>query len=282
MKKFRLLSIMAHQDDWEFTAAGLWAKLRKRGVEFEGLVVTTTDGRSGHQTEKPESLVARRCAEARAAAAVLGCRYECLRDEKGATFWNGQLIADNRARGAVWKLIREFQPDVVFCPPRTDEPRAGCHNDHVRTGEIVWSVAYQIQVPHAYPQYIYNDEPRRAPLIVAAYDDYLLGGGYDLAVDIDEVFDQKIATLDCHRSQVYEWLPWVGNYPAPKNRDEVAVGMRQRHLASNKRVGLKSKRPYEFFYLTRWGRAATREDLKNFFPGARHRRDLALLGHDRP
>ncbi len=269
MKKFRLLSIMAHQDDWEITTAGLWATLRKRGLDYEGLVVSTTDGRSGHQTEKPESLVARRDKEARAAAAAVGCRYELLRDDKGESFWNGQLIADNRARGAVWKLVRDYQPDVIFCPPRTDDPRAGCHNDHVNTATIVWSIAYQIQVPHAYPQYAYNNEARECPLIVAAYDGYLLGSGYDVAVDISDGYDKKIATLDCHRSQFYEWLPWVGRYPAPKDRAALAKEYLRRHLDLNKRLGVRSSRPHEFFYLTRWGRSATREDLKTFFPGAR-------------
>ena len=260
---------MAHQDDWEFTTAGLWAKLRKVGLDFEGLVVTSTDGRSGHQTDKPEALVARRCKEASAAAAVVGCRYEVLRDAEGATFWNGQLVADNRARGAVWKLIRDLQPDVIFCPPRTEDPRAGCHNDHINTANIVWSIAYQIQVPHAFPQFAYNDEARKCPLIIAAYDGYLQGRGYDIAVDIGDVFEKKVSTVDCHRSQVYEWLPWIGGYTASQNRGDVAKSLRQRHLDQNKRLAVKSKHPHEFFYLTSWGRSATRQDVKTFFPNAR-------------
>ena len=31
----------------------------------------------------------------------------------------------------------------------------------------------------------------------------------DVAIGIDDVFDLKIAALDAHVSQVYEWLPWV-------------------------------------------------------------------------
>lgn len=260
---------MAHQDDWEFTTAGLWAKLRKGGLEFDGLVLTTTDGRSGHSSEKPDALVQRRCEEARRAAAVVGCRYECLRDAEGKTFWNGQLIVDNRARGAVWKIIRDFQPDVIFCPPRPEDPRAGCHNDHINTANIVWSIAYQIQVPHAFPQFAYSDEPRREPIIVAVYDGYQLGRGYDIAVDITEGFDKKVAALDCHRSQMYEWLPWVGGYPAPNNRAALARDLLARHRQLNRRLGLRSPHPHEFFYLTRWGRAVRRQDLRTFFPDAR-------------
>jgi LmbE family N-acetylglucosaminyl deacetylase len=31
----------------------------------------------------------------------------------------------------------------------------------------------------------------------------------DIAIDIDDVIDQKIDALDSHVSQFYEWLPWV-------------------------------------------------------------------------
>ena len=33
---------------------------------------------------------------------------------------------------------------------------------------------------------------------------------HDVVVGIDEVFEQKVRGLDAHRSQMYEWLPWVG------------------------------------------------------------------------
>jgi len=262
---------MAHQDDWELTTSGLWAKLRRRGVDFEGLVVTTTDGRSGHHRMRPAETARRRQAEARRAAALLGCRAAFLRDNRGRAFWNGQLMCDTRTRGAVWKLIRDFRPDVVFCPPRSDRWRAGCHNDHVVTADLVWSVAYQVQVPHAFPQYAYGTElePCEPPLIVAAYDSYLLGAGWDLAVDVTDVFEKKVDAIDCHRSQVYEWLPWVGKYQAPRNRRELAARMRERHLDRNRAVGMKSRRLFEYFYLTSWGRAATRADVAAFFPGCR-------------
>ena len=30
----------------------------------------------------------------------------------------------------------------------------------------------------------------------------------DVAISIDDVIDKKLAMLDAHMSQVYEWLPW--------------------------------------------------------------------------
>ena len=86
----RLLSLMAHQDDWEYTTAGLWARLRARGLDFEGLVVTTTDGRSGHQTMLPPATARRRQEEARRAAAALGCDEGWAGDAAGTSVDTGE------------------------------------------------------------------------------------------------------------------------------------------------------------------------------------------------
>lgn len=267
----RLLSIMAHQDDWELTTAGLWAKLRKRGVKFTGLVVSTTDGRSGHHRMSPAQTARTRLAEGRKAAATLGCNFRLLADARGRTFWNGQIEPDIRTRGAIWRLIRDYRPDVIFCPPRPADWRAGCHSDHVVTAELVWSVAYQLSVPHAFPQNGMGRErtPLKSPLIVAAYDNYLKGAGWDVAVDVGDVFERKLDALACHRSQVFSWLPWVGGYPAPRDRMELGAILSRRMQAQARMAGLRTGRLHELFFLTGWGRRATRADLATWFPGAK-------------
>lgn len=44
----------------------------------------------------------------------------------------------------------------------------------------------------------------------------------DIAIDITAVFDKKVAGLDAHESQMYEWLPWIGQYAdkVPKDKNE--------------------------------------------------------------
>jgi hypothetical protein len=44
----------------------------------------------------------------------------------------------------------------------------------------------------------------------------------DVAVDIDSVVDLKLAALDSHVSQVYEWLPWVDGKLGDVPSDPVA------------------------------------------------------------
>ena len=41
----------------------------------------------------------------------------------------------------------------------------------------------------------------------------------DIAVDITTVIDKKLAGLDAHQSQFYEWLPWIGNYEEEVPKD---------------------------------------------------------------
>jgi hypothetical protein len=51
---------------------------------------------------------------------------------------------------------------------------------------------------------------------------YLSEGGKvepDLVIGIDEVVDEKVEMYHCHKSQMYDWLPWVGHY-----EDEVPEG----------------------------------------------------------
>ena len=49
MKQLRVLSVMAHQDDFEFEAAGLFLRLRQHyGSNVALKIVTTSCGGSGH------------------------------------------------------------------------------------------------------------------------------------------------------------------------------------------------------------------------------------------
>src|SRR5690606_7540571 len=113
---------------------------------------------------------------------------------------------------ALWKAIRDFEPDYLLCPPLGSDPLAGIHNDHETVAEAVRRVAYMINVPHAFtPEYPADETksvPCKVPVILNVHDSYMHGANAcDLAVDVEEVFGVVAQLAWCHQSQIREWLP---------------------------------------------------------------------------
>lgn len=161
---------------------------------------------------------------------------------------------------ALWKEIREFQPDYIFCPPCPGDPLAGIHVDHVAVAEAVRKVAYMINVPHAFtPEYPADEsrsEPCKTPVIINMHDAYMSGMNLaDIAVDVEDAFDTLVQMTWQHQSQIMEWLPWVGRHSMqpPRNIDEWAAGLRARFARRNREMGVDSERVHEFYTVTAWG-----------------------------
>ena len=66
----RLLAVMAHPDDVEFTIAGTLFHLKALGFELG--IITMTAGDCGSQTERNEEIARIRYAESKLAANVVG------------------------------------------------------------------------------------------------------------------------------------------------------------------------------------------------------------------
>jgi LmbE family N-acetylglucosaminyl deacetylase len=264
--KLRIMSIMAHQDDFEFNAGGSFALLRKTlGDDVELKVVATTRGASGHHEMSLEDTYRRREGEATASAAKIGATYECLRLLDGSHL-PAQVFIDRNLLGGLWNTIRDFEPDVIFCPPVISDPLAGVHIDHINTAHAVRLVAYQIIVPNAYPT---TNGPRKdrvaCPLIINVDDSYASESGYDIRQDITETYQIKTEMGLAHESQILEWLPWTINDPAP-TREEWVDKFNTRHLNINTRYGNPDGILSEYFRITRWGRAPKDGELNTLFP----------------
>ena len=175
---------------------------------------------------------------------------------------------------ALWRAIREFEPDYLFCPPLAVDPLVGIHNDHQTVAEAVRRVAYMINVPHAFtPEYPGEEGEARAcrtPVILNVHDSYMSGANAcDLVVDVEEAFETIARLSWCHQSQVREWLPWVGREPAggPESLAEWSGILRERFARKNRELGLETERAMEVFRVTAWGAVARMEDLVRDFPG---------------
>jgi LmbE family N-acetylglucosaminyl deacetylase len=198
--RLRLLVIGAHPDDAEYKAGGLAALYR--GLGHDVYFVSMTNGASGHHLVSGPELVARRRAEAAAAADVLGLRYDVLDHA------DGRLEAILPQREEVIRLIRSYKPDLILTHRLNDY-----HPDHRATGTLVQDAAYLLTVPSICP-----DVPHLAasPVIGYLWDDFIRPYPLtpDVVFDIAPVWSAKVAMLHAHTSQFYEWLPYNAGHPA--------------------------------------------------------------------
>jgi LmbE family N-acetylglucosaminyl deacetylase len=271
----KVLYIHAHFDDFEFTAAGtfeLWR--RQRGQDFTGRVLVCTDGAAGHHFRTREETARMRLAEQAASARLGGFEFELLRLPNGQAPREAALQVSTDFLAALWKSIRDFEPDYLLCPPLPTDPLAGVHIDHLVIAEAVRRVAYMINVPHAFtPEYPADEtkpQPCKVPVIVNVYDGYMFGSNaYDLAIDVDETFPLIEQMTWCHESQVREWLPWVGRHDMapPASLDEWRVTLRRRFDRKNRELGISSRHAFEVFTVTAWGEVPTADQVLRDFPG---------------
>ena len=282
----RILCIHAHFDDFEFVASGtfeLWR--RKLGTGLRARVIVCTDGRAGHQFRPREETGRVRMEEQRASARTGGYEFEPLRLPDGLMPREACLQVNPPLLASLWKAIREFEPDYLFCPPLPESPLAGIHVDHCAVAEAVRQVAYMINVPHAFtPEYPADEaqsRPCKIPVILNVYDGYMGGASaYDLAVDVEEAFPKICELTWCHQSQIAEWLPWVGRHgiEPPKNLEDWSQTLRRRFERQNQKLGIQSNRALEFFNVSAWGAApASGQILRDFPPIFPEASDLSRM-----
>lgn len=270
----KVLFIHAHFDDYEFTAAGtfeLWR--RKLGVAFQAKVLVCTDGKAGHHFRTREETGRIRLEEQAASAAIGGYEFALLRLANGQAPREACLQVTPELLGALWKAIRDYEPDYIFCPPLGSDPLAGIHNDHETIAEAVRRVAYMINVPHAFtPEYPADETksvPCKVPVILNVYDGYMFGANaYDFAIDVEAAFPAIGEMTWCHQSQIVEWLPWVGrhNMAPPASLAEWMMTLRARFDRKNRELGIKGASAMEVFRVTAWGTVPTMAQLAADFP----------------
>jgi len=188
-----LLVIGAHPDDCSIKAGGIAAKYVDAGHDVTFLSVT--DGSAGHQSMGRKKLAARRKRETEAVAETLGIDYDVF-DIK-----DGLLEPTLANRKKLIRYIREVDPDLVLGPRNNDY-----HPDHRYTAQLVRDAAYSLIVPNIVP-----DAPALETNPVFGYvaDHFQKPAPFepDVVLDVTDVVDTKIDALDCHESQMYEWLP---------------------------------------------------------------------------
>ncbi|MFC2086672.1 PIG-L deacetylase family protein [Bacteroidota bacterium] len=189
-KQLRLMLIGAHPDDAE-GFGGLAALYAKHGHKVQ--FVSMTNGDKGHQTMGGAQLARTRYEECQCVGRVIGAEYIVMNTP------DGELEPSLENRLDLIRIIRRFNPDLII----THAPD-GYHPDHRYTTVLVHDATYMVMVPN-----LATDAP------AMKYNPVLLYGGGsdpDVVIGIDEVAEQKVDMYHCHKSQMYEWLPWIGGY----------------------------------------------------------------------
>ncbi len=255
----------AHPDDCDLDAGGtaiLFAKLGHH-VKF----VSLTNGDAGHQDKGGGELARIRIAEAKEAGKRFGVEYTVLDNH------DGELMPTLANRLKVIREIRKWNADIVIAPRPNDY-----HPDHRYTGILVQDAAYMVIVPNVAPEvpplkknpvFLYSEDGFQKPNPLTA----------DIAVDIDDVYDQKIYALSAHVSQFFEWLPWTMGI-----LDQVPSGEKERlDFLANWRINEPSPatmeslkkwygdkatitRHAEIFEICEYGKQPTDEEILQLFP----------------
>ncbi len=263
--KLRVIAFGAHPDDCDEKAGGLAAKYAAAGhlVKF----VSVTNGDSGHFAEGGGTLAKRRRAEAQEAGRRIGIVYDVLDNH------DGELLPTLEARRQVIREIREWQADIVLAPRPNDY-----HPDHRYTGVLVQDASYMVTVPN-----VVTDVPalKRNPVFLYFSDTFTRPQPFrpDIVVCIDDVFDKKIAMLDAHVSQMYEWLPWHDGILDQVPKDPAA---RKKWLSGQRPSGVqpewkqalekwygaqaRSAQHAEAFEITEYGRQPNEAEIRKLFP----------------
>ncbi len=268
--KLRILCFGAHPDDAEFKAGGVAAKWAAQGhhVKF----VSVTNGDIGHWQIAGGPLAARRAAEVKQAAKLLGIETEVL------DIHDGELLPTLENRRTLTRLIREWKADLVLSHRPNDY-----HPDHRYTGVLVQDAAFMVTVPFFCPDipplvenpvFMYYSDRFEKPNPFTA----------DVIVSIDDVFDKKIDAVDALVSQVYEGgasgsEKFVAAIPRdPVGRRTWSVnehGRRYAAVADRYREALvrwygpergKAVKYAEAFEVCEYGRQPGEAELKKLFP----------------
>lgn len=193
------LTIFAHPDDTEFSAAGTIAKWAAAGCEVT-MVVCTSGNVGTHDSKKytRASLARTRKKEQRASAKVLGAKRVVFLGHNDC-----ELQPTLKLRKQLVREIRKHKPEVVICGSADGWLFSNVyinHPDHRAAG----AAALEAVFPCAEMELLWP-KLGKAHKVHAVY---IRGSdGLDTWVDITQSVQSKIDALKCHVSQFDDWDP---------------------------------------------------------------------------
>lgn len=265
-KKINVVVIGAHPDDADISTGGTAIKFANMGHNV--LFVSLTNGDAGHYKMGGGHLAKIRRAEAEEAGKRLGVTYKVLDNH------DGELMPTLDVRLQVIRIIREWNADIVIGPRPNDY-----HPDHRNTAIVLQDAAFMVVVPN-----IASDTPalKKNPVFLYTQDRFQKPYPFipDIAIDISDVFEQKIYGMSAHKSQFFEWLPWLSGKldNLPKDEAEKQKWLQdtgKRFITDDMRQSLinwygmnraMKVTDAESFEICEYGKQPTQEEIKELFP----------------
>jgi LmbE family N-acetylglucosaminyl deacetylase len=270
--KLRIIVFGAHPDDAEYKAGGCGAMWAKQGHHV--MLCSVTNGDIGHWQMAGGPLADRRTAEVAACSKILGTTSKVL------DIHDGELEPNLENRKKIIRLIREWKADIVIAHRPWDY-----HPDHRYVGVLVQDAAYMVTVPFICP-----DTPilTKNPVFMYSSDGFKKPYPFDadVAVSIDDVFDQKLEAIHELASQHYEGgangseahvrsVPPASDVAGRKDWLREQWDRRAGNEANRFRAALierygedkgKAVKYAEAFEICEYGRQPSQEELKKLFP----------------
>ena len=184
-----VICFAAHPDDLEYSCTGILHRLIREG--YRAVYVIATSGENGFKEDNVprETRVRIRQEEQRAAARALGVEDVVFLGHR-----DGFLVYTEDLRAELVRLIRRFQPELVFSfdpANRTFENLHLFHRDHRVLAEAVFDACFA-----AKNRFMIPGEIHRAKMI------YFFGSHRpDHFEDITDFIDRKVEILALHASQ---------------------------------------------------------------------------------
>jgi len=255
----------AHPDDCDIDAGGTAILFSKMGhnVKF----VSLTNGDAGHYSIGGGALAKIRIAEAKEAGKRFGVTYDVLDNH------DGELMPTLANRLKIIREIRKWNADVVIAPRPNDY-----HPDHRYTGILVQDAAYMVIVPNVAPEV---PPLNKNPVFIYCEDGFQKPNPFepDIAVIIDDVFDQKIYAMSAHESQFFDWLPWTNGSldKVPKDEKARLEWLANWRSSSPKKSTVEILKKWygdkgsiakhvEIFQICEYGRQPGDEEIRRLFP----------------
>lgn len=193
----RVLVVTAHPDDVDFGSGGTVASLVATGSVVTYCIVTDGDAGGFDPTVPRSEIPGIRRAEQTAAAACLG-----VSDVRFLGYRDGELTVTHELRRDISRVIRQVRPELVITqsPDRNYRRIYASHPDHLAAGEAALQAVYpDARNPFAHPTLL-ADEGLAEWAVTQVW---VMGRQEpDYFVDITAHFEQKLAALRAHESQV--------------------------------------------------------------------------------